>query len=60
MAEKYSEEDVENDVSNLLSDGEEARVSEDGTQGDESDDDAILVRKVFTPCIRRVIILKSS
>ena len=49
MAEKYSEEDVENDVSNLLSDGEEARVSEDGTQGDESEDDAILVRKVFSP-----------
>ena len=51
MAEKYSEEDVDNDVSNLLSDGEEARVSEDGTQGDESDDDAILVRKVFSPYI---------
>ena len=51
MAEKYSEEDVDNDVSNLLSDGEEARVSEDGTPGDESDDDAILVRKVFSPYI---------
>ena len=49
MAEKYSEEEVENDVSNLLSDEEEARVSEDGTQGDESEDDAILVRKVFSP-----------
>ena len=50
MAEKYSgEEDVENE--NLLSDGEEARVSDDGTreeeEEEESEDDPILVRKVF-------------
>ena len=51
MAEKYSgEEDVENE--NLLSDGEEARVSDDGTreeEEEESEDDAILVRKVIHP-----------
>ena len=56
MAEKYSgEEDVEKDITKLLSDGEEARVSDDGTQEEEeeeeeeeeSEDDAILVRKVF-------------
>ena len=50
MAEKYSEEDVENDINNLLSDGEEARVSDDGTpeeEEEEDEDDAILVRKVF-------------
>ena len=49
MTEKYSDEDMENDISNLLSDGEEARVSDEGTpEEDESEeDDAILVRKVF-------------
>ena len=47
MAEKYNEEDVENDITNL-SDGEEARVSDEGTpEEEESEDDAVLVRKVF-------------
>ena len=46
MAEKYSEEDVENDAK-TFSDGEEAQASEEGTQEEESEDDAILIRKVY-------------
>ena len=47
MAEKYSEEEVENDISKTLSDGEEAPVSDEGSPEDESEDDAILIRQVF-------------
>ena len=62
MGETYSEEDVENDAK-TFSDGEEAQASEEGTQEEESEDDAILIRKVYFKqynIYERVYLLKSS
>ena len=45
MSEKYSEDDIDNDTNKTLSDRED--VSDERTQKEESEQDAILVRKVF-------------